>query len=48
MNPIDTFIAGCQADGIWSSMQACCVLGWYPTLAQALANPLVGPAPTNN
>ena len=43
---INDFVIGCKADGIWSSIKACCILAGARTLAGALT-PLVGTAPTN-
>ena len=43
---INTFVAGCKADGIWPSMKACCLLAGPRTISGALV-PLVGPAPTS-
>ena len=44
---VNTFVAGCKADGIWNAIKASCLLAGADTLAGALV-PLVGPAPTNN
>jgi hypothetical protein len=44
---ISDFVLGCNADGIWSSIKACCILAGARTLNGALV-PLVGAAPTNN
>jgi hypothetical protein len=44
---INAFVVGCKADGIWSAIQASCILCGARTLAGALT-PLVGPAPTNS
>jgi len=46
-NAINSFVLGCKADGIWSSIKASCILMGARTLAGALT-PLVGSAPTNN
>lgn len=43
----EDFILGCKSDGIWSAIQASCILAGARTLAGALV-PLVGSAPTNN
>lgn len=43
---ISDFVRGCKADGIWSSIQASCLLMGARTLSGALT-PLVGSAPTN-
>ena len=43
---INTFVAGCKADGIWDAMKATCILAGARTLAGALV-PLKGTAPTN-
>ena len=43
---INEFVLGCKADGIWTALQACCILAGARTLAGALV-PLRGPAPTN-
>lgn len=43
---ISDFITGCKADGIWSAINASCILAGARTLAGALV-PLVGTAPTN-
>ena len=43
---INDFVLGCKADGIWTALQACCILAGARTLAGALV-PLRGPAPTN-
>ena len=47
LGAVNTFIAGCKADGIWTAIKASCLLAGADTLAGALV-PLVGPAPTNN
>jgi hypothetical protein len=44
-NAVDAFVVGCKADGIWSAIQACCLLAGPDDLTGALV-PLVGPAPT--
>jgi hypothetical protein len=44
---IDAFVTGCKSDGIWSAIQASCILAGARTLAGALV-PLKGSAPTNN
>jgi hypothetical protein len=44
---IQSFVAGCKADGIWDDIKACCILAGARTLAGALV-PLKGTAPTNN
>lgn len=44
---IDSFIIGCKADGIWTSIKASCILIGARTLSGALT-PLAGAAPTNN
>lgn len=44
---ISGFVAGCQSDGIWDAIKACCILAGARTLAGALV-PLIGPAPTNS
>lgn len=44
---INQFVLGCKADGIWSAIQASCILMGARTLSGALV-PLVGSAPTNN
>ena len=46
-NAINDFVTGCQNDGIWDSIKACCILCGANSLAGALV-PLVGAAPTNN
>ena len=43
----EDFIVGCKADGIWTALQASCILAGARTLSGALI-PLVGTAPTNN
>jgi hypothetical protein len=43
---ITDFVTGCQEDGIWSAIKACCIMAGARTLAGALV-PLVGAAPTN-
>lgn len=40
------FISGCKQDGIWNSLQACCIMAGARTLSGALV-PLRGAAPTN-
>lgn len=42
---ITAFVIGCKADGIWSAIQASCILMGARTLTGALT-PLVGAAPT--
>jgi phage-related protein len=44
---INNFVVGCKADGIWTAMQASCILAGARTLSGALV-PLIGTAPTNN
>jgi hypothetical protein len=44
---VNSFVAGCKADGIWSAIKASCILCGARTLSGALT-PLVGSAPTNN
>jgi hypothetical protein len=44
---INSFIIGCKQDGIWSAIQASCILAGARTLNGALT-PLIGTAPTNN
>ena len=44
---INTFVIGCKADGIWTSIKASCILAGARTLTGCLV-PLVGTAPTNN
>ena len=44
---INEFIKGCKADGIWTSIVACCIMAGARTVAGAIT-PLVGNAPTNN
>lgn len=39
------FVAGCKADGIWSSLKGCCIMAGARTMSGALV-PLVGNAPT--
>jgi len=46
-NAINDFVTGCQNDGIWDSIKACCILCGANSLAGALV-PLVGATPTNN
>jgi hypothetical protein len=46
LGAVNTFIAGCKADGIWNAIKASCLLAGADTLAGALI-PLVGPVPTN-
>ena len=46
VDAIDTFIAGCKADGIWDPIKACCVMAAWDGLNGALI-PLKGDAPTN-
>jgi hypothetical protein len=46
LGAVNTFIAGCKADGIWNAIKASCLLAGPDTLAGALI-PLVGPVPTN-
>jgi len=41
------FVDGCEADGIWDAIKACCIMAGARTLAGALV-PLVGTAPANN
>jgi hypothetical protein len=43
---INSFVAGCKADGIWTAIKASCILAGARTLTGALV-PLVGTAPTN-
>lgn len=43
---INAFVSGCKQDGIWSALQACCLMAGARTLSGALV-PLKGPAPTN-
>jgi hypothetical protein len=43
---INNFVAGCKADGVWSSMKASAILAGARTLNGAL-KPLIGSAPTN-
>lgn len=43
----DQFFKGLKQDGIWSAIQASCILAGARTLSGALV-PLVGSAPTNN
>jgi hypothetical protein len=45
-NAINSFVIGCKADGIWSSIKSSCILAGARTLSGALI-PLVGTAPTN-
>lgn len=47
LGAVNTFVAGCKTDGIWTAIKASCLLAGADTLAGALV-PLVGPAPTNN
>jgi hypothetical protein len=42
----DQFFKGLKQDGIWSAIQASCILAGARTLSGAIV-PLVGPAPTN-
>jgi hypothetical protein len=44
---VNSFVAGCKADGIFAAIKACCLLMGARTLSGALT-PLVGSAPTNN
>ena len=44
---VNSFVAGCKTDGIWSAIKASCLLMGARTLSGALT-PLVGAAPTNN
>jgi hypothetical protein len=44
-NAINSFVIGCKADGIWSSIKSSCILAGARTLPGALV-PLVGTAPT--
>lgn len=41
---ITSFVTGCKADGIWSSIKSCCILGAARSITGALV-PLKGPAP---
>ena len=43
---IDAFVVGLKADGLWSALNATCIMAGARTLAGALV-PLRGPAPTN-
>lgn len=43
---VNAFVLGLKADGLWSKMEACCILAGARTLSGALV-PLRGPAPTN-
>jgi hypothetical protein len=43
---VANFVAGCKADGIWTSLNSCCLLAGPRTLAGALI-PLQGDAPSN-
>ena len=43
---INSFVAGCKSDGIWSAIKASCILAGARTLSGALV-PLVGAAPTS-
>jgi hypothetical protein len=42
---INTFVAGCKTDGIWTAIKACCILAGARTLSGSLV-PLRGGAPT--
>lgn len=44
---IQAFVVGCKTDGIWTAIQASCILGCARTLTGALV-PLRGSAPTNS
>lgn len=44
---INTFVAGCKSDSIWSAIKASCILAGARTLNGALV-PLAGSAPSNN
>ena len=44
---INTFVVGCKADGIWTSLVASCIMAGARTVAGAIV-PLRGNAPTNN
>jgi hypothetical protein len=44
---INSFVIGCKADGIWTSLVASCIMAGARTVAGAIT-PLVGNAPTNN
>lgn len=43
---IDNLVVGLKADGLWSSIKACCIMSGPKTVAGALT-PLVGPSPQN-
>lgn len=43
---INSFVAGCKSDGIWSAIKSSCILAGAHTLSGALV-PLIGTAPTN-
>jgi len=43
---INNFVLECKIDGIWTAIQACCIMAGARTLAGALV-PLKGVAPTN-
>jgi hypothetical protein len=44
---IDNFVKGCKTDGIWTSIESCCIMAGARTLGGALT-PLRGPDPINN
>jgi hypothetical protein len=44
---INTFVAGCKADGIWDAIVTSCIMAGARTVAGAIV-PLRGNAPTNN
>ena len=44
---INNFVLGLKADGLWSLIDACCIMAGARTVAGALV-PLKGSAPTNN
>lgn len=45
-NAINTFVAGCKTDGIWSAIKSSCILAGARSLSGAIV-PLAGTAPTN-
>jgi len=47
LTAINDFVAGCKADGLWSSLEACLLLAGPRTLA-GINVPLVGPTPVFN
>ena len=44
---INSFVAGCKSDGIWSAIKASCILAGARTLSGCLV-PIIGSTPTNH